>query len=122
MPVTISLPLPDRCLSPNARTHWATKARATKRLRSLARDAASLAIGATGDALPFATARVRVVYRVRDRRRRDRDNMLAALKAAFDGIADAGVVVDDAALVYLPVEVEVVGRGGETGVDLHVEG
>lgn len=38
-------------------------------------------------------------------RRRDRDNLLASLKAAFDGIADAGLVENDAGLTHLPVHI-----------------
>jgi len=38
------------------------------------------------------------------RRRRDRDNLLASLKAAFDGLADAGLVADDSGLIHMPVE------------------
>ena len=43
------------------------------------------------------------------------------LKAAFDGIADAGIVGDDADITYAPVAIDVVGRGGETGVTLRIE-
>ena len=42
----------------------------------------------------------------RDLRRRDRDNLLASLKAAFDGLADAHILEDDSGLVHLPVRIE----------------
>jgi len=35
-PVTLHLPLPPRCLHPNARTHWAPKAKAVKESRAAA--------------------------------------------------------------------------------------
>lgn len=38
------------------------------------------------------------------RRRRDRDNLIASLKGALDGLADAGVVVDDEAFASPQVE------------------
>jgi crossover junction endodeoxyribonuclease RusA len=121
MPIEIHLPLPDRRLSPNARTHWRPKAAATKQYRELARGLATCARGATYEPLPMRAALCRVTYRVADRRRRDRDNLLAMLKAAFDGVADAGIVRDDSDITYAPVQVEVVGRGGQTGVVLSIE-
>ena len=36
-------------------------------------------------------------------RSRDGDNALASLKAAFDGLADAGVVDNDSGITHLPV-------------------
>ena len=118
---TIYLPLPDRRLSPNARAHWRSKAAATKAYRALAAEAARRVAG-DDDAMPYESATVEVTYRVADRRRRDRDNLLAMLKSAFDGLADGGVVEDDADFIYLPVKVEVVGRRGDLGVSLHVRG
>jgi Holliday junction resolvase RusA-like endonuclease len=36
-------------------------------------------------------------------RRRDGDNALASLKAAFDGLVDAGILADDSGVTHLPV-------------------
>ena len=55
----------------------------------------------------WKAAEAEATFFFRDKRRRDRDNLLASLKAAFDGIAAAGVVEDDADLTHLPVRVEV---------------
>lgn len=95
----IVLPWPDRRLSPNARLHFrvvaAVKAKARK-------DAAYL----TYDAMPAGVREVRqcfagdgqITYQVTffppDKRHRDDDNMIASLKAARDGIADALGVSD----------------------------
>jgi len=49
-------------------------------------------------------ARVTARFFFKTRRRRDRDNLLASLKPAFDGLADAGLVVDDSGLIHMPVE------------------
>jgi Holliday junction resolvase RusA-like endonuclease len=38
-----------------------------------------------------------VTFVVPDRRRRDMDNLLAMLKPAWDGLVDAGLLVDDSA-------------------------
>jgi crossover junction endodeoxyribonuclease RusA len=99
----IVLPLPPRVLSPNARAHWATKARATKLYRQAACVEAVLVAGPP--AVPWETATVLLRFFFRTRARRDRDNLLASMKAAFDGLADAGVVRDDSGLTYMPVEV-----------------
>ena len=99
--ILIILPLPDRRLSPNARVCWQAKSKATKRYR-----AASFFI-AQQFPRRWARAESEATFYFKDRRRRDRDNLLASLKAAFDGIAAAGVVEDDADLTHLPVRLEV---------------
>lgn len=99
--LSITLPLPPRELSPNARAHWATKARATKRYRQAACVEAVLA---GVPAVPWTKATVQLRFHFRTAARRDRDNLLASMKAAFDGLADAGVVADDHGLTHLPVE------------------
>lgn len=89
--ITIRLPWPSRDLHSNARVHWATKARATKKARHDAAWAAQEAglrnVGA--DALD-----VLIIFQPPDRRRRDLDGMLSASKALIDGVADV-VGVDD---------------------------
>lgn len=99
----ITLPLPPPELHPNARPHYMAKAAKTKRYRM---DAYLVALHARREArhvLPWPSASVRVTRYAKTKRRADRDNVLASLKAAFDGIADAGVVLDDSQLTYLPV-------------------
>lgn len=90
----IVLPWPDRRLSPNARIHWRAKAPVTAKAR---KDAVYL----TYDAMPMGAREVRqhfagegpISYQVTfyppDKRHRDDDSMIAMLKAARDGIADA---------------------------------
>jgi len=107
--VTIVLPLPAPALSPNARVHWAKKAKATKAYRNHAWSEAKTATwdGSTYRPPRWERAEVRATFYFPDRRRRDRDNMLASLKSAFDGIADAGIVVNDSGLIPAPPEVRV---------------
>lgn len=100
--MVITLSLPPRELSPNARTHWATKARATRRYRQLACVEAIVA-GVPERPWTLATAELR--FHFRTAARRDRDNLLASMKAAFDGLTDAGVVADDSGITHLPVQV-----------------
>jgi len=103
--VTISLDIPPRTVHPNARTHWATRSRATKSIRCAAR-IAILNETARGSTIPpDALLNVRCRWFFRDRRRRDTDNLLAWMKAAFDGIAD-GLGYDDRRFVHWPASVD----------------
>ncbi|MFN9114558.1 MAG: endodeoxyribonuclease RusA [Pseudomonadota bacterium] len=110
--VRFTLPMPPKVLSPNARPHWAVKAKAAKAYRFSARMAATAAWPVYAPSLDEAD--VVCVFRFKDRRNRDRDNLLASMKAAFDGLADAGVVRNDSGFRH-----EV--RFGEPTDDPHVE-
>lgn len=106
--IRIVLPLPPRVLWPNARPHWAARARAVKAYRSRARVETLLAMHrARLDRPRWPAAVEQTSFYFHDRRNRDRDNCLAAMKSAFDGIADAGLVANDHGLTHLPVRVDV---------------
>lgn len=94
--VTIILPLPGKRLSPNhtigSRGGRFAKAAATKKYRSIAMEAVQQAGVETG---PWELARCSVTFYWPDARRRDEDNAIASLKAAYDGIVDSGLLVDD---------------------------
>ena len=93
--IRIVLPWPTRTLHPNARPHWAVKARATTHARSLARSAMAEAVEAHGAVWSAAGAiAVRWTFCPPDRRRRDDDGLAASCKAYRDGMADA-MGVDD---------------------------
>lgn len=87
----IRLPYKRPPLSLNDRDgHWAVTAKKRKEVRSTS------ALLARQASIPrLDTARVRLVWLVSDRRRRDRENITATLKPAIDGLVDAGVVEDD---------------------------
>jgi len=96
--VIISLPWPDKRLSPNARLHW--KARVGPR-QDARRRAGWLTVAAAGywtvkDALKASEGPipVRITFYPPDKRHRDDDNMIASFKAWRDGVADA-LGVDD---------------------------
>ena len=78
-------------LNANHRPHWAVRARAVREARRTAK------IMARKEQLPKDCARVRVrlIYRPRDRRRRDPGNIAPTQKAALDGLVDYGLVPDD---------------------------
>lgn len=100
--LTITILLPPKELSPNARCHWAKKAKAVKRYRELAHGCTLEALA--GRRKPrWKSAEVVIRGYFPTARKPDADNFLAALKAAFDGIVDAGVLVDDNGL-FLTIE------------------
>ena len=102
MTFTIELPIPDARLSPNARQHWATKARLTKLTRQAAMFAALSATKSTRPMLTHNVTEQTTVY-VRDKRRRDADNMLGRMKGIWDGFTDAALWPDDHVLTHLPL-------------------
>ena len=87
MPLSFSKPP----LSANQRFgHWAQKAKIVREVRQ------EVNVRARGMKLgPFERISVQLVYRPRDKRRRDRGNIMPTHKAALDGLVDAGVVPDD---------------------------
>jgi len=116
----VTLPLPPRELSPNARCNWQCKMRLTKKYRGDAYLAARDAMVRSRLRFPFPAAVVQSVLYFAVRRRRDKDNYQASLKAAFDGLVDAGVLGDDSQLTPMPPRFEV--DVGDPRVELYVEG
>lgn len=105
----IVLPLPHKSLSPNARVHWAAKARVVKQTRFDACLCVSLWMKTWGwkDAPRWKAATVRCRFYFRTKARRDSDNCAASCKAIWDGFTDAGVWVDDCGVTHLPPELHV---------------
>jgi len=98
--VTITLSLPPPELRSNARCHWAAKCRATKKYRADAYVLTREALGTQRPMLKDATAAVYFFFA--DRRSRDKINLNMSLKAAIDGMVDAGLLLDDRWLTMLP--------------------
>lgn len=94
------LPWPARQLHPNARTHWAVKAKAAKAARATAHTLAAAA-GWKRLHLPDGRLHLWIDAYAPDRRRRDIDGVLSSLKSAIDGIADA-LGIDDHRFVPHP--------------------
>ena len=93
----ITLPWPDKRLSPNARLHWRAKINPKRNAREDAAWSTKATAGfrACKAALPDAgSIPVKVTFYPPDRRHRDDDNMIGGFKAARDGIASA-LGVDD---------------------------
>lgn len=81
----VNLPWPARTLSPNARAHWSVIARAKR----AARIAAYYIAREARPSLTMTAPLVSLEFRPPDNRRRDLDNLIASMKAALDGLADA---------------------------------
>ena len=94
--IRIILNLPVRVLSPNCTIATVggrfAKASATKRYRKVAREAIEAECIET---MPWPVVTVCAVFYFATNRRRDQDNAMGSLKAAYDGIVDSGLVVDD---------------------------
>ena len=88
---TIDLPYEKPPLSMNDRMHWRKKNGLTQHIRGNTWALAKSAKVPTG----LGHVTVCLHYRPRDRRRRDADNLMPVLKAACDGLVDAGLVADD---------------------------
>lgn len=113
MPNSVVLPWPPKELSPNARIHFRTKAAAVKSYRESAywlTTATKMAAPADGGIA------LRFDFYPPDKRRRDLDNMLAAIKAGVDGIADAMGVDDQRFGFWLSREAPV--KGGKIVVSV----
>ena len=87
----VIFPWPPGELSPNARVHWARKAKAAKKYKS---DCAWTLIEhkvgkQTGDSVNLSLS-----YFPPDKRRRDLDNLLSSSKQMIDAIAEA-IGIDD---------------------------
>lgn len=87
-----SLSWPAKELNPNSRAHWATRAKAAKAYRREAWAEAWKAY--TPFCLLDKAVTLSLTFEPPDKRRRDLDNMLASIKPAIDGIADA-IGIDD---------------------------
>ena len=110
--------LPFRELSPNARHHWAVKARAIKAQRY---EIGWLAQSAWGKRTPLKRARISYTFIVTDKRHRDIDNLVAACKSFQDGLVDAGVIFKDSS-EYLTMGSSTLQQGKVEQTVIRIEG
>jgi crossover junction endodeoxyribonuclease RusA len=94
--LTISLELPAKVLQPNCTIATMggrfMKAKATKRYRIIAFNAV---VDEDMENAMWEKASCKAVFYHKNKRRRDEDNAKGSLKAAFDGVVDAGLLPDD---------------------------
>lgn len=96
--IQLVLPMPETCLWPNRISHWSKKAKAKKRQRYAAGALALPHRPRTRD--PIASGTIAFAFHWPDKRRRDMDNALAAMKSAIDGLKDAGLIEDDSGFAF----------------------
>lgn len=99
--IELHLPWPDRRLHPNARVHWAKKGEAAREARHMAK---LLTLEAGWHRLQWPEGRLHLWLTFQPpnlSRRRDDDGLLASMKPARDGIADA-IGIDDHRFVSHP--------------------
>ena len=108
------LPWPPRELHPNARVHGDKRDKLTQLERTFARLASHQA---GWNAAELAEGRLHLWIDVYppDKRTRDDDGLLASMKAARDGIADA-LGIDDTRFVSHPSVTDEVRKGGEVRI------
>ena len=110
----IELPWPHKSLSPNARIHWAPKAKLTASYRS----ECGWRARAQG-VYPVDADRVqmRIVFCPPDLRQRDKQNMISAVKALVDGLQDA-LGVDDSRF-DIEYDIGPIVKGGAVQVEIN---
>ena len=91
--LTITIPLPPKEVRNNARVHWSRKAGAIKQYRFRTCFRAMEAMGETK--LAWKKAKVNITAYFPTARHMDPANIIDGLKSAFDGLEDAGVIVND---------------------------
>ena len=89
LPATFTFDWAKAPLSLNYRLHRMAEAKITRELRTLMHYRALYAIA------PMERCEVELVWIVKDKRKRDEENIVPVLKALCDGLVDAGIVPDD---------------------------
>lgn len=94
--LTIILPIPNKVLQPNC-TVGSFGGRmmvnaARKKYKKLTREAIESECISTA---PWEKVTVAARFYYKDSRRRDTDNAIGALKSAYDGITESGLIIDD---------------------------
>ena len=112
--VIIDLPWPHKSLSPNARVHWAEKARQTKKAREWAQW-----VSCSYGPIEATELKVTVTFNPPTKRYRDADNLIASCKAYFDGIADS-LEVNDHKFRMQPPVIGGVMQGGNVRFEIEV--
>jgi hypothetical protein len=109
----ITLPWPDRILSPNSRSHWSQSAKAKKKARQ---DGHYAALIANYDKSTFVDydgkLHLFIYFYAKTRNYPDADNCMSSCKAAIDGIADA-LGINDRRFVFHPFVKDETCKGGK---------
>lgn len=115
-----TLPWPQSKLSPNARVHWSTLAKAKKEYRSACWLTALDQQRGWRPELPEGPLLVELEFVPPQRRSYDRDNLISRMKAGLDGLCDA-LKVDDKKFTTLTARVNAEQIGGFVRVRISKE-
>lgn len=115
-----TLPWPQSKLSPNARVHWSTLAKAKKEYRSACWLTALDQQRGWRPELPEGPLLVELEFVPPQRRSYDRDNLISRMKAGLDGLCDA-LKVDDKRFTTLTARVNAEQIGGFVRVRISKE-
>ena len=89
--IKITLPIPDSRIAPNSRKHYM----AQNKIRGKHRELAKATAMALAPKKPLENVMLVRTFYLKNKRRRDGDNLASACKAYLDGIVDAKVIKDD---------------------------
>jgi len=100
--LVVELPLPN--FSPNSRGHWGKRHRLTQAYRNDARLAAKVAMMKICRPPMWDRVTIQATFHKPSSRAKlsDADNLIGSLKPAIDGIQDAGIIVNDSGVTWLP--------------------
>jgi len=87
--------LPDPALNPNKRLHHMLLYRAKRDAKD---EAMVLVLEQGRPSTPYDQAHITITWVAKDKRRRDIDNLFAAMKAYIDGLVHVGLIADDSAM------------------------
>ena len=110
--IEISLPWPDKRLSPNARVHWRVKAEAVRDARQIGKINALISPTAPSNLMLFRDQNITYKFYPPTKHTRDDDNFKAMMKPYRDGVADA-YNIDDSRFHTQPAEWGAVVKGGK---------
>jgi len=110
----ILLPWPAKELSPNARTHYLTKAKFAKRARATATWAT---LESKTKIMGSGLIQLNLTFCPPTPRNRDFDNLISSMKSAIDGIAD-GLKVNDSRFRINSIKIGEVGKPGKVLVEV----
>lgn len=104
--ITFEIPIPHKTLSPNARAHWRTTSKHKKHSRTLSYLAALRHSFIVKEPWPGKECIVEATWHGRTASclRMDDTNARGSLKAAEDGITDAGVWDNDKGVRWEPIK------------------
>lgn len=106
--IELVITLPQEALNPNSSVGMWGKAKAKKDHKTEAWLVAMNWLNERNlDPPRWAAATIQCRFYFAKKRRRDKDNFAAAMKAAFDGIAQAGIVANDSGFTPLPVIMDI---------------